>query len=67
MKTVLYVYYNRQISLSVDVEMVKLFTIPQILRDSPWPEPFVRLSLFANAILEINQLTRQSIHQSVTS
>jgi len=37
--------------LSVDVEIVKLLTIPQILRDWLPPEPFIRLSLFANAIL----------------
>jgi len=37
--------------LSVDVETVKLFTMPQILRDWLIPEPFVRLSLFANAML----------------
>jgi len=39
------------ILLSVDVEIVKLFTMPQILRDWLAPEPFIRLSLFANAML----------------
>jgi len=46
----------------VDVDIVKLFTIPQILRDSLRLEPFVRLSLVANAMLDTDGYQSSSVH-----
>jgi len=53
---------QKDASLSADVDIVKLFTMCQILLDSLLPEPFIRLSLFANAMLQTVHLQSHLLH-----
>ena len=51
------------------MDTVKLFTIPQILRDSLLPEPFIKLSLFASAMLQTDsfQLSHTDVNMHHTT